>query len=152
MTCPGVSGGILGEPIKQQGYLLATFLITRSPDHYPGSKRQKESHLTLKSVFVLSSPGSAGTPVVFNKNGDAPGRYDIFQYQTTNTTNPGYRLIGQWTDELQLNVSFACSSSFAFVMNEQTFNTLPEADASCLYVCEHPQVSVQLVTGISRDW
>ncbi|XP_042835385.1 metabotropic glutamate receptor 7 isoform X4 [Panthera tigris] len=48
--------------------------------------------------------GSAGTPVMFNKNGDAPGRYDIFQYQTTNTTNPGYRLIGQWTDELQLNI------------------------------------------------
>ena len=36
---------------------------------------------------------------MFNKNGDAPGRYDIFQYQTTNTTNPGYRLIGQWTDD-----------------------------------------------------
>ncbi|KAM4820940.1 metabotropic glutamate receptor 7 isoform 7-T13 [Thomomys bottae] len=48
--------------------------------------------------------GSAGTPVMFNKNGDAPGRYDIFQYQTTNTTTPGYRLIGQWTDELQLNM------------------------------------------------
>ncbi|PNJ68005.1 GRM7 isoform 8 [Pongo abelii] len=48
--------------------------------------------------------GSAGTPVMFNKNGDAPGRYDIFQYQTTNTSNPGYRLIGQWTDELQLNI------------------------------------------------
>lgn len=54
--------------------------------------------------------GSAGTPVMFNKNGDAPGRYDIFQYQTTNTTNPGYRLIGQWTDELQLNVSSDCFS------------------------------------------
>lgn len=48
--------------------------------------------------------GSAGTPVMFNKNGDAPGRYDIFQYQTTNTSLPGYHLIGQWTDDLQLNV------------------------------------------------
>lgn len=65
----------------------------------------------------MSSSGSAGTPVMFNKNGDAPGRYDIFQYQTTNTTNPGYRLIGQWTDELQLNVSTNCSSPFAYVMN-----------------------------------
>ncbi|KAF3828956.1 hypothetical protein GH733_003220 [Mirounga leonina] len=55
-------------------------------------------------TLAIIDPGSAGTPVMFNKNGDAPGRYDIFQYQTTNTTNPGYRLIGQWTDELQLNI------------------------------------------------
>ncbi|XP_061210197.1 metabotropic glutamate receptor 7 isoform X5 [Neopsephotus bourkii] len=48
--------------------------------------------------------GSAGTPVMFNKNGDAPGRYDIFQYHTTNTSTPGYRLVGQWTDDLQLNI------------------------------------------------
>lgn len=61
---------------------------------------------------------------MFNKNGDAPGRYDIFQYQMTNTTNPGYRLIGQWTDELQLNVSSNCSSSFACVVNKQTFSLL----------------------------
>ncbi|RLV99696.1 hypothetical protein DV515_00009531 [Chloebia gouldiae] len=48
---------------------------------------------------------SAGTPVMFNKNGDAPGRYDIFQYHSSNTSTPGYRLVGQWTDDLQLNVS-----------------------------------------------
>ncbi|XP_032761874.1 metabotropic glutamate receptor 7 isoform X1 [Rattus rattus] len=60
----------------------------------------------LKYIRNVNFNGSAGTPVMFNKNGDAPGRYDIFQYQTTNTTNPGYRLIGQWTDELQLNVIF----------------------------------------------
>ncbi|XP_054585913.1 metabotropic glutamate receptor 7 isoform X2 [Eptesicus fuscus] len=58
----------------------------------------------LKYIRNVNFNGSAGTPVMFNKNGDAPGRYDIFQYQTTNTTNPGYRLIGQWTDELQLNI------------------------------------------------
>lgn len=61
---------------------------------------------------------------MFNKNGDAPGRYDIFQYQTTNTTTPGYRLIGQWADKLQLNVSSTCSSFFAYAMNEQAFNLL----------------------------
>uniref|UniRef100_A0A2K6GZD9 Glutamate metabotropic receptor 7 n=1 Tax=Propithecus coquereli TaxID=379532 RepID=A0A2K6GZD9_PROCO len=38
------------------------------------------------------------------RNVNFNGRYDIFQYQTTNTTHPGYRLIGQWTDELQLNI------------------------------------------------
>ncbi|XP_069418290.1 metabotropic glutamate receptor 7 [Ovis canadensis] len=58
----------------------------------------------LKYIRNVNFNGSAGTPVMFNKNGDAPGRYDIFQYQTTNTSNPGYRLIGQWTDELQLNI------------------------------------------------
>ncbi|XP_040101896.1 metabotropic glutamate receptor 7 [Oryx dammah] len=82
----------------------------------------------LKYIRNVNFNGSAGTPVMFNKNGDAPGRYDIFQYQTTNTSNPGYRLIGQWTDELQLNVSFACPSSFACEMSEQVFNMLHEAD------------------------
>lgn len=42
---------------------------------------------------------------MFNENGDAPGRYDIFQYQLTNTTTPGYKAIGQWTEYLRLNVS-----------------------------------------------
>ncbi|XP_029457315.1 metabotropic glutamate receptor 7 isoform X2 [Rhinatrema bivittatum] len=58
----------------------------------------------LKYIRSVSFNGSAGTPVMFNKNGDAPGRYDIFQYQVTNRTNPGYHLIGQWTDDLQLNI------------------------------------------------
>ncbi|XP_063662658.1 metabotropic glutamate receptor 7 isoform X3 [Pan troglodytes] len=58
----------------------------------------------LKYIRNVNFNGSAGTPVMFNKNGDAPGRYDIFQYQTTNTSNPGYRLVGQWTDELQLSI------------------------------------------------
>ncbi|XP_013923206.1 PREDICTED: metabotropic glutamate receptor 6 [Thamnophis sirtalis] len=48
--------------------------------------------------------GSAGTPVMFNENGDAPGRYDIFQYQLTNTTVPGYKAIGQWAEYLRLNI------------------------------------------------
>ncbi|XP_026110952.1 metabotropic glutamate receptor 8-like [Carassius auratus] len=48
--------------------------------------------------------GSAGTPVVFNQNGDAPGRYDIFQYQITNKSTAEYKVIGQWTNKLHLNV------------------------------------------------
>ncbi|KFV65768.1 Metabotropic glutamate receptor 8, partial [Dryobates pubescens] len=48
--------------------------------------------------------GSAGTPVIFNENGDAPGRYDIFQYQITNKSTE-YKVIGQWTNQLHLNVS-----------------------------------------------
>lgn len=54
----------------------------------------------------LSFPtGSAGTGVMFNENGDAPGRYDIFQYQLSNVSNPGYKVIGQWTNHLRLDVS-----------------------------------------------
>lgn len=54
-------------------------------------------------VFNMFS-GSAGTPVVFNENGDAPGRYDIFQYQITNKSTE-YKVIGQWSNQLHLNVS-----------------------------------------------
>lgn len=50
--------------------------------------------------------GSAGTSVLFNENGDAPGRYDIFQFQMTNHSHPGYHVIGQWTNNLRLNVRY----------------------------------------------
>uniref|UniRef100_A0A8C4YA42 Glutamate metabotropic receptor 6 n=1 Tax=Gopherus evgoodei TaxID=1825980 RepID=A0A8C4YA42_9SAUR len=59
----------------------------------------------LHYIRGVTFNGSAGTPVMFNENGDAPGRYDIFQYQLTNTTVPGYKAIGQWTEYLRLNVS-----------------------------------------------
>uniref|UniRef100_A0A8C8E0N0 Glutamate receptor, metabotropic 8a n=1 Tax=Oryzias sinensis TaxID=183150 RepID=A0A8C8E0N0_9TELE len=62
-------------------------------------KRSTETHCAVQ----ISSVGSAGTPVVFNENGDAPGRYDIFQYQITNRTAE-YRVIGSWTDKLHLKV------------------------------------------------
>lgn len=53
----------------------------------------------------LSPPaGSAGTSVLFNKNGDAPGRYDLFQFQTTNTSTPEYKVVGQWVETLHLKV------------------------------------------------
>lgn len=41
--------------------------------------------------------------MTFNENGDAPGRYDIYQYQIRNST-PEYKVIGQWTDHLHLKV------------------------------------------------
>lgn len=52
--------------------------------------------------------GIAGTPVTFNENGDAPGRYEIYQYQMHNGT-PEYRVIGQWADHLHLKVSKAAN-------------------------------------------
>lgn len=53
----------------------------------------------------LSFAGSAGTSVTFNRNGDAPGRYDLFQYQMNINNTPGYKVIGQWIETLQLRVS-----------------------------------------------
>lgn len=49
-------------------------------------------------------------------NGDAPGRYEIYQYQITNTTTE-YKIIGHWTDQLHLDVSisykcYKCCCSF----------------------------------------
>ena len=41
--------------------------------------------------------------MVFNVNGDAPGRYEIYQYQITNNTTE-YKIIGHWTDQLYLDV------------------------------------------------
>lgn len=52
--------------------------------------------------------GIAGSPVLFNENGDAPGRYEIYQYQIRNRTAE-YKVIGHWTDQLHLNVSFVFS-------------------------------------------
>ncbi|XP_014398724.1 PREDICTED: metabotropic glutamate receptor 6, partial [Myotis brandtii] len=50
--------------------------------------------------------GSAGTPVMFNENGDAPGRYDIFQYQASNGSagSGGYQSVGQWAETLRLDM------------------------------------------------
>ncbi|KAL0962669.1 hypothetical protein UPYG_G00343730 [Umbra pygmaea] len=57
----------------------------------------------LSHIRAVNFNGSAGTPVLFNENGDAPGRYDIFQYQN-NRSNRGYRVIGTWTNKLDLKV------------------------------------------------
>uniref|UniRef100_A0A665TSZ7 Glutamate receptor, metabotropic 8a n=1 Tax=Echeneis naucrates TaxID=173247 RepID=A0A665TSZ7_ECHNA len=58
----------------------------------------------LSHIRAVGFNGSAGTPVVFNENGDAPGRYDIFQYQITNRSTAEYRVIGSWTNKLHLKV------------------------------------------------
>ncbi|XP_011851320.1 PREDICTED: metabotropic glutamate receptor 8 isoform X1 [Mandrillus leucophaeus] len=58
---------------------------------------------TLFTPSFFQSLRSAGTPVTFNENGDAPGRYDIFQYQITNKSTE-YKVIGHWTNQLHLKV------------------------------------------------
>ncbi|XP_078248842.1 metabotropic glutamate receptor 4 isoform X2 [Pogona vitticeps] len=57
----------------------------------------------LKYIRNVNFSGIAGTPVTFNENGDAPGRYDIYQYQINNTT-PEYKVIGHWADHLNLKM------------------------------------------------
>uniref|UniRef100_A0A8D0DFV5 Glutamate metabotropic receptor 4 n=1 Tax=Salvator merianae TaxID=96440 RepID=A0A8D0DFV5_SALMN len=57
----------------------------------------------LKYIRSVNFSGIAGTPVTFNENGDAPGRYDIYQYQIKNST-PEYKVIGHWADHLSLKM------------------------------------------------
>lgn len=60
--------------------------------------------ILLHFPFIVLCAGGAGTFVVFNKNGDAPGRYDLFQVQLTNSSTPEYKVVGQWAESLQLRV------------------------------------------------
>ncbi|XP_041860524.1 metabotropic glutamate receptor 4-like isoform X2 [Melanotaenia boesemani] len=60
--------------------------------------------LLLKYIRNVNFKGIAGTPVVFNVNGDAPGRYEIYQYQIRNETME-YKVIGNWTDQLNLETN-----------------------------------------------
>ncbi|KAM9510690.1 metabotropic glutamate receptor 6-like [Guaruba guarouba] len=57
----------------------------------------------LQHIRGVNFSGSAGTPVSFNENGDAPGRYDIFQFQGANGSG-SYRAVGQWVQGLHLQV------------------------------------------------
>ncbi|KAG8002598.1 Metabotropic glutamate receptor 7, partial [Nibea albiflora] len=63
-----------------------------------------EGKTLLKYIRNTSFNGDAGTSVVFNKNGDAPGRYDLFQFQMTNSSTPEYKVVGQWVETLQLRL------------------------------------------------
>uniref|UniRef100_A0A672U6H8 Glutamate metabotropic receptor 6 n=1 Tax=Strigops habroptila TaxID=2489341 RepID=A0A672U6H8_STRHB len=57
----------------------------------------------LQHIRGVNFSGSAGTPVSFNENGDAPGRYDIFQFQGANGSGT-YRPVGQWVQGLHLQM------------------------------------------------
>ncbi|RXN19878.1 metabotropic glutamate receptor 6-like protein [Labeo rohita] len=90
-------------------YAMAHALHSMHIDLCPGSMGvcdkmdPVDGRMLLSYIRAVNFNGSAGTGVMFNENGDAPGRYDIFQYQLSNTTNPGYKIIGQWTNHLRLN-------------------------------------------------
>uniref|UniRef100_A0A8C2GEP8 Glutamate receptor, metabotropic 6b n=1 Tax=Cyprinus carpio TaxID=7962 RepID=A0A8C2GEP8_CYPCA len=90
-------------------YAMAHALHSMHIDLCPGSMGicdkmdPVDGRMLLSYIRAVNFNGSAGTGVMFNENGDAPGRYDIFQYQLSNTTNSGYKIIGQWTNHLRLN-------------------------------------------------
>ncbi|NXB81762.1 GRM7 protein, partial [Donacobius atricapilla] len=96
------------SPYEQEGKVQfvidAVYALRESSHPRPNERLGKDLAWGGWILSCFLPPGSAGTPVMFNKNGDAPGRYDIFQYHSSNTSTPGYRLVGQWTDDLQLNV------------------------------------------------
>lgn len=76
--------------------------------------------LKTKQTFSFILLGIAGIPVVFNVNGDAPGRYEIYQYQIRNNTTE-YKIIGHWTDQLHLDVRLFYTVYLIFHCNKQLF-------------------------------
>uniref|UniRef100_A0A8C9WLS5 Glutamate receptor, metabotropic 6a n=1 Tax=Scleropages formosus TaxID=113540 RepID=A0A8C9WLS5_SCLFO len=100
-----------------------------------------EGRLLLNYIHSVNFNGSAGTAVLFNENGDAPGRYDIFQYQMSNTTSPGYKVIGQWTNNLRLN------------MEEMQFSggSRQAPDSVCSFPC-NPGERKKMVKGVPCCW
>uniref|UniRef100_A0A672Q1W8 Glutamate metabotropic receptor 4 n=1 Tax=Sinocyclocheilus grahami TaxID=75366 RepID=A0A672Q1W8_SINGR len=90
-------------------YAMAHALHNMHKDLCPGkvglcSKMDPvDGTLLLKYIRNIKIAGIAGNPVQFNENGDAPGRYDIYQYQIKNKTAE-YKTIGHWTDQLYLNM------------------------------------------------
>uniref|UniRef100_A0AAY4CDY0 G-protein coupled receptors family 3 profile domain-containing protein n=1 Tax=Denticeps clupeoides TaxID=299321 RepID=A0AAY4CDY0_9TELE len=98
----------------------------------------------LRYIRKVNFTGIAGTPVVFNVNGDAPGRYEIYQYQINNNTAE-YKIIGHWTDQLHLNVKHmlwpgrsshvptsVCSQPCRPGERKKTVKGIP-----CCWHCEH---------------
>ncbi|XP_041129743.1 metabotropic glutamate receptor 8-like isoform X2 [Polyodon spathula] len=100
-----------------------------------------EGQLLLSYIRAVTFNGSAGTAVMFNENGDAPGRYDIFQYQLSNTSTPGYRVIGQWTNNLLLNVE-----DMRWSGGERAV-----PDSVCSFACK-PGERKKMVKGVACCW
>ncbi|OCT66838.1 hypothetical protein XELAEV_18038119mg [Xenopus laevis] len=99
-----------------------------------------EGRQLLQYIHKVNFNGSAGTPVMFNENGDAPGRYDIFQYQMANDTAPSYRIIGQWTEYLRLSVSdwnsSARENTCDIILCQPGESKKMVKDVSCCWHCE----------------
>ncbi|XP_012681535.2 glutamate receptor, metabotropic 6a [Clupea harengus] len=144
------------SPYEQEGkvqfvidavYAMAHALHTMHLDLCPGSTGvcdkmdPVEGRMLLKYIRSVSFNGSAGTGVLFNENGDAPGRYDIFQYQLSNISSPGYKAIGQWTNQLRLNLED---------MQWSGGNRLVP-DSVCSFPC-NPGERKKMVKGVPCCW
>ncbi|CAG5984105.1 unnamed protein product, partial [Menidia menidia] len=128
-------------------YAMAHALHSMHIDLCPGSMGvcekmdPVEGQMLLQYIHGVNFNGSAGTGVMFNENGDAPGRYDIFQYQMSNVSNPGYRVIGQWTNHLRINVEEMQWSGGD--------RKIPES--VCSFPCE-PGERKKMVKGVPCCW
>lgn len=71
-------------------------------------------------------------------NGDAPGRYEIYQYQITNNTKE-YKIIGHWTDQLHLDV-WIC---FFFIVPEMRMNVQMNVCQASLFCLAGKRVTMQ---------
>uniref|UniRef100_A0A4W5MVQ6 Glutamate metabotropic receptor 7 n=1 Tax=Hucho hucho TaxID=62062 RepID=A0A4W5MVQ6_9TELE len=94
------------DAVYAMAYALHYIQRDLCPEHSgicPGMEAV-EGKTLLKYIRNVSFNGSAGTSVMFNKNGDAPGRYDLFQFQMSNSSVSEYRPIGQWVETLQLRL------------------------------------------------
>ncbi|XP_077424336.1 metabotropic glutamate receptor 8-like isoform X2 [Vanacampus margaritifer] len=98
----------------------------------------------LAHIRAVNFNGSAGTPVTFNENGDAPGRYDIFQYQINEHSGAEYKVIGQWTNQLSLNMSALKFHSFGVM-------AAPPPASSCSVPCG-PGERKKVVKGAPCCW
>ncbi|CAJ1085690.1 glutamate receptor%2C metabotropic 6a [Xyrichtys novacula] len=144
------------SPYEQEGkvqfvidavYAVAYALHSMQLDLCPGSSGvcsnmdPVEGRLLLDYIRAVNFNGSAGTAVLFNENGDAPGRYDIFQFQMTNHSHPGYHVIGQWTNNLRLNLEEMQWSGGD--------KTVPES--VCSFPCK-PGERKKMVKGVPCCW
>ncbi|MBN3274603.1 GRM8 protein, partial [Polyodon spathula] len=154
--CTGEEQISRDSPYEQEGkvqfvidavYAMAHALHNMHLDLCPGAtgvcERMDpvEGRLLLHYIRAVTFNGSSGTTVMFNENGDAPGRYDIFQYQLFNTSSPGYRVIGQWTNHLHLNVE-----EMQWSGGEQTI-----PDSVCSFPCK-PGERKKMVKGVTCCW
>ncbi|XP_015196758.1 glutamate receptor, metabotropic 6a isoform X1 [Lepisosteus oculatus] len=154
--CTGEERISRDSPYEQEGkvqfvidavYAMAHALHSMHLDLCPGAAGvcdkmdPMEGRLLLQYIRNVNFNGSAGTGVMFNENGDAPGRYDIFQYQLSNTTLPGYKVIGQWTNHLRLSVE-----EMQWSGGEQRV-----PDSVCSFPCQ-PGERKKMVKGVPCCW
>ncbi|XP_058873482.1 metabotropic glutamate receptor 6 isoform X2 [Acipenser ruthenus] len=154
--CTGEERISRDTPYEQEGkvqfvidavYAMAHALHSMHLDLCPGATGVCEKmdpvdgQQLLSYIRAVTFNGSAGTAVMFNENGDAPGRYDIFQYHLSNTSTPGYRVIGQWTNHLRLNVE-----DMQWSGGERA-----TPDSVCSFPCK-PGERKKMVKGVACCW